>query len=98
MNKSLIKYVVVYGIPFIVIVTTLMGCICDKPSRLLLIADVAKPAGASQLIHVSTPVGPSTGPVDENLTYSAGVKSSIQGEHEYGFDWGDGNISWTSSA
>jgi predicted transglutaminase-like cysteine proteinase len=98
MNRALIKYVVVYGIPFIVFVTTLTGCITDKPSRLLLIADVAKPAGASQLIHVSAPVGPSTGPVDENLTYSAGVKSSLQGEHEYGFDWGDGNLSWTSSA
>jgi hypothetical protein len=91
------KYRVVYSILFMAIAMAFTGC-ADKPSRLLLMADVAKPANASQLIYVSTPIGPSTGPVDENLTYSAGVKSSLQGGYEYGFDWGDGALVWTSSA
>ena len=74
------------------------GCVADRPSRLLLSPEIAKPAGASQLITVSTPVGPSTGNVEERLTYSAGVRSSLQGTNEYCFDWGDGNAIWTSSA
>ncbi len=98
MCKGLVKNLVVYTAAILAIAVMLSGCTADKPSRLILAPEVAKPAGASQLITVTTPVGPSTGKVEEKLTYSAGVKSSLQGIYEYGFDWGDGNVSWTSSA
>jgi len=76
----------------------LLGCVADKPSRLLLSQEVTKSAGVSQLIMVTTPIGPLRGYVDEKLTYSADVKSSMAGEHIYGFDWGDGSYTWVVSA
>lgn len=98
MRKTLVKNLVVYSAAIGAVVVMFSGCMADRPSRLLLAPEVAKPAGASQLITVTTPVGPSTGNVEDKLTYSAGIKSSLQGTHEYGFDWGDGNVIWTSSA
>src|SRR4030043_2420322 len=98
MRKTSVKNLVVYSAAIWACVVIFSGCMGDRPSRLLLAPEVAKPAGASQLITVTTPVGPSTGNVEDKLTYSAGIKSSLQGTHEYGFDWGDGNVIWTSSA
>jgi len=94
LTKDIAKYVFLLVILFVV----LPGCNADGPSRLLLSPEVANPAGASQLITVTTPVGPSTGHVSDRLTYSVDAKSSISGEYTYGFDWGDGSYTWVVSS
>ncbi len=93
------KITVAFVLPIVVaLALVLSGCANDKPSRLLVVPEVSKPAGASQLITVNMPIGPPTGDVDEKLTYSTSIKSSLAGEHTYGFDWGDGSYTWVSSA
>jgi len=49
-------------------------------------------------LTANKPSGPSTGEVNQTLTYSTGARSSIAGSPEYRFDWGDGSYSsWSSS-
>jgi predicted transglutaminase-like cysteine proteinase len=99
MDRRLVHNTIAYAMAILVVLgMVLSGCVANKPSPLLLAPEVAKPVGASQLITVTTPVGPSTGDVGEKLTYSAGVKSGLAGEHIYGFDWGDESYTWTPSA
>lgn len=99
MIRGLVKNIVAYGLVLMTAFSVVLsGCVGNEPSRLLLAPEVVRPAGASQLITVATPVGPSSGDVDEKLTFSAGVQSSLAGDYAYGFDWGDGSYSWTSSA
>ncbi len=93
------KRLAVYGLEIVVAIGMLLsGCVAEKPAQLLLAPEIANSAEASQLITVSTPVGPSIGDVDERLTYSTDVKSSLDGEHMYCFDWGDGSCTCESSA
>jgi len=50
-------------------------------------------------IIVSEPSGPSTGEVNQTLTFSTSASSNIAGSPEYQFLWGDGSYSdWSSSA
>ncbi len=76
----------------------LSGCGITDPSQLLPVSDVSKQVEASQLITVSMPDGPSAGKVDEVLTYTVGVNSSLDGKHSYGFYWGDGSYTWSTTA
>jgi predicted transglutaminase-like cysteine proteinase len=99
MSRILMKNIITCVLSLMMVLgTVLSGCVTDKPSRLLLSQEVVEPAGASKLIIVTIPVGPSTGDVDVKLTYSADVKSGISGELTYGFDWGDGSYTWAVSA
>jgi transglutaminase-like putative cysteine protease len=93
-----VKRLSIYGLLVVVAMGLLCGCVMDKSTRLLLVPGVTNQARASQVIAVAMPVGPETGQIDEKLTYSVGVKSSLNGVHNYGFDWGDGDYTWTSSA
>lgn len=53
---------------------------------------------APLFVTANKPSGPSTGEVNQTLTYSTGASSSIAGSPEYRFDWGDGSYSsWSSS-
>ena len=50
-------------------------------------------------VTANAPIGPSTGNVNQVLTFSASVNSNIAGSPEYRFDWGDGSYSsWSSSS
>jgi predicted transglutaminase-like cysteine proteinase len=42
------------------------------------------------------PTGPSSGKVDETLTYNVKVDSYYDGDLMYGFYWGDGTYTWSS--
>lgn len=96
MNKVLLRGLPVYSLAIVMgLGMLLLGC---EPSRLLLTPGAPRMVGASQAIIVATPVGPLSGDVNERLTYSTNVKSNVEGEYTYGFDWGDGNFNWSSSA
>ena len=50
-------------------------------------------------LTVGQPSGPSTGKVNEVLTYTTVARSNIAGNLEYQFGWGDGSYSnWSSSS
>ena len=73
------------------------ACIPGNQSRILLAPGTVNKVGASQAIGINMPIGPATGERDEKLTYSVSTKSNLSGIYSYGFDWGDGNYTWTSS-
>ena len=50
-------------------------------------------------IYINSPEGPSSGEVNELLTFVPGSAGTNDGNIEYRFDWGDGSYSaWSSSA
>lgn len=51
------------------------------------------------VLTADTPTGPSTGKVNQTLTFSTSAETNIAGRPEYRFDWGDGSYSnWSSSS
>jgi predicted transglutaminase-like cysteine proteinase len=96
MFKLQLRHIAVV-ISLIIILGLLSGCISDRQSRLLLVPGTTNKVGASQAIAVNMPIGPETGDANEKLTYSVSMKSNLSGLYSYGFDWGDGNITWASS-
>lgn len=72
---------------------------CDSvPLPTLPTSNTSGQAQASQLITVGVPVGPTSAKVNETLTYTISVQSNVEGSPTYGFYWGDGSYTWTSSA
>jgi len=54
---------------------------------------------SSPFLIANTPSGPSTGEINETLSYSTSASSNIGGSPEYRFDWGDGSYSgWSFSS
>jgi predicted transglutaminase-like cysteine proteinase len=74
----------------------LSGCTADELLQSLNLDELTRPASASQPLVVSMPVGPSSGKIDQTLTYSVAVDSLLDGELMYGFYWGDGTYTWSS--
>lgn len=54
---------------------------------------------APPFLIANAPTGPSSGEVNQTLSYSTSASSNIAGSPEYRFDWGDGSYSsWSFSA
>lgn len=76
----------------------LAGCEDGLPSQLQSVLGMSGNDTEEPLIVVSPPSGPASAAAKRVLTYTFGVSTALKGEFSYGFDWGDGNFTWTSAA
>jgi hypothetical protein len=87
---------VAFGLALIAAICLVLSA-CGEPWTLP-VSSTAKSYGTSSVIKVSTPVGPQVGKVNQVLTYTVGVNSSLGEGCKYGFNWGDGSYTWSSNA
>ncbi len=89
----------VVGIFVFVVSAALTFAGCDSMTLPKLTASNASgQEQSSQFISVGVPVGPTSAKVNETLSYTISVQSNLAGSPTYGFYWGDGSYTWTSSA
>jgi predicted transglutaminase-like cysteine proteinase len=76
----------------------LVGCEDVLPAQLQSVLGMSDGEMEYNPISVSAPSGPASGRENVELTYTFGVNTSLEGEFSYGFDWGDGEFTWTTVA